>query len=76
MSKNGRGMADLQNHLFSQLEKLNHEDLSGEELKTEIARAKGVTDIAKTILEAASIELEAAKLFNEGFIGNKPKMLE
>lgn len=76
MSKSGRGMVDLQNHLFSQLEKLIGEDLTGEELKTEISRAKGVTDIARTILDAASIELEAAKLFSDGFIGDKPKMLE
>lgn len=55
-------LTDLNNHLFEQLERLNDDDLTGDELKSEIERSKAVSNIAGKIIENASIGLEAEKL--------------
>lgn len=58
-------LADLNNHLFEQLERLNDEDLTGEELEREIQRSKSVTAVAKTIIENGALALEAKKHADE-----------
>ncbi|WP_285815797.1 hypothetical protein [Thomasclavelia cocleata] len=55
-------LTDLNNHLFEQLERLNDDDLTGDELKSEIERSKAISNIAGKIIENASIGLEAEKL--------------
>lgn len=72
-------LTDLNNHLFAQLERLNDEDLSGDNLKAEIDRSRAVTDVAKSIVSNASIQLDALKLKAEYHGLNKgevPAMLE
>lgn len=49
---------DLRNHLFAQLERLSDEDLSGEDLKKEVARAKAICDVSNHIVQAADLELK------------------
>ena len=44
-------LQDLNNHLFEQLERLNDEDLTDEELDRELKRAEGMTKIATQIIE-------------------------
>lgn len=73
-------LGDLNNHLFAQLERLNDEDLNGDELKEEMERAKTISVVAKQIIDNASVILDAQKAFN---IDDKlnadaklPKMLE
>lgn len=70
-------LTDLNNHLFYQLERLNDEDMSEEELNSEIKKAKAISDIADKIISNASLSLEAEKLKFE--IGadrvNMPEML-
>lgn len=44
-------LTDLNNHLFEQLERLNDEDLSDEQLDRELRRAEGMTKIASQIIE-------------------------
>lgn len=69
---------DLTNILFESIERLNDEDLTEEELEKEIKRSKATTDIAKTIIDSASLALDATKLKAEWGARNVvlPAMLE
>lgn len=72
-------LGDLNNHLFEQLERLNDEELKGEELAEEIDRAKTIGDIANKIICNANLVLQAEKFKAETLGRNKadsPKMLE
>lgn len=72
-------LTDLNNHLFEQLERLNDEELRGENLKEEIMRAKAVTGVASQIIDNANVVLEATKFQAESLGRSKtnlPKMLE
>ncbi len=44
-------LADLNNHLFEQLERLNDEELTDETLEKELKRADGMTRIATQIIQ-------------------------
>lgn len=72
-------LGDLNNHLFAQLERLNDEDIKGDDLQEEIARAKAVTGIATQIISNANVVLQAKKLQADTLGRDKtemPKMLE
>lgn len=72
-------LGDLNLHLFSQLERLNDEELNGDKLKEEILRAKAVTDVASKIIDNANTILDAKKLQAETLGRSNvtiPKMLE
>jgi len=68
-------MADLNDHLFLQLERLNDEALKGDKLKEEIVRAKALTGVANQIVNNARVCVDGMKAFNEGLIKNAPRML-
>ncbi|MDP2505418.1 hypothetical protein [Oceanobacter sp. 3_MG-2023] len=55
-------LTDLNDHLFAQLERLGDEDLKGEDLEREMERAKAITDVSKSIVANASLQLSAIKL--------------
>ncbi|MEP7375557.1 MAG: hypothetical protein ABI675_19590 [Chitinophagaceae bacterium] len=57
---------DLNNHLFSQLERLSDENLKGEDLKVEIERSKAVAIVADKIIDAAKVTVEAMALVGKG----------
>ena len=59
MTKNK--LLDLNNHLFEALERINDDELQGEKLQEEMARAKTITQIGNTIISNASLALEAKK---------------
>lgn len=52
-------LADLNNHLFAQMERLSDESLKGEQLQEEINRAKAVTCISTQIIGNARLVLDA-----------------
>lgn len=72
-------LGDLNNHLFEQLERLNDEDIKGEELQEEIGRAKAVSDIAAKIIANGALVLQAKRI-QADTLGRKdtkmPGMLE
>ena len=70
-------LVDLNNHLFEELERLNDEDLKGDELNEELQRAKAMSDVSGKIIDNASLMLKAIHEQNEyGTISqNVPKLL-
>ena len=54
-------LQDLNNHLFAEIERLSDEDLKGEELTTEISRAKAVSSVASQIIQNGNLVLQACK---------------
>lgn len=48
-------LTDLNNHLFEQLERLNDDELTPEELETELRRAEGMTKVAAQIVQNAEL---------------------
>lgn len=53
---------DLNDHLFAQLERLNDEDLTPEDLEKEIQRSKAVTAVSNQIINNAKLALDATRL--------------
>lgn len=58
-------LVDLNNHLFEELERLNNEELKGEELQEERERAKSIANIAQTIINNGELALKAVKQLNK-----------
>ncbi len=58
-------LVDLNNHLFEELERLNNEELKGEELQEERERAKSIANIAQTIINNGELALKAVKHYDE-----------
>lgn len=72
-------LTDLNDHMFAQLERLNDEDLSDEELAVEMERSRAISGISKTIIENAKLALDAEKYKTEyrGYNrGSMPAMLK
>lgn len=71
-------LGDLNLHLFMQLERLNDENIKGENLREEIERSKAITIVAKQIIDNANTVLEAKKFISETIDADAklPKMLE
>lgn len=69
--------ADLNNHLFEQIERLNDTELEGDQLETEINRSKAMVDVSKQIIENSKLALDAQKLRAE-YTGkvDLPRMIE
>ncbi len=67
-------ISDLNNHLFEQLERLNDDELSPEELDKELQRTDGMVKISGQIIETASVTIRAAELV-ANYGGNPEVML-
>lgn len=58
-------LTDLNNHLFAELERLGDEELTGDQLKEELGRAKGIEKISSQVIKNANTMLSAARFFDE-----------
>ncbi len=58
-------LADLNDHLFDQLDRLADRNLTPEETESEIKRAGAMVGLADRISANADLSLKAAKLFAE-----------
>jgi len=65
-------LSDLNNHLFSQLERLNDESLKGDDLSAEIERAKAMSGLATQIVNGNKVVVDAMKLVHRG---DAPKVI-
>jgi hypothetical protein len=63
MTKNK--LADLNDHLFAQLERLGDEGLSPENLDKEAKRAEAIVAVADQVIKNAGLQIQAAKLLSE-----------
>lgn len=69
----------LNNHLFEQMERLNDDSLTNEQLQHEVTRTKSMAAISKEIITNAQLSLSAER-FKAEYGGKRsvelPKMLE
>lgn len=56
-------MTDLNNHLFAQLERLSEENLSEDQIESEVKRTEAIVAVADQIVSNAQTQLKAATLF-------------
>lgn len=61
----GNGWQQLSNALFDELKRLGDDSLTVDELKTEIDRARAVSDVSQQILKGVSLSIEAQKVIGE-----------
>lgn len=69
-------ITDLNNHLFSCIERLSNENLKPDDLAIEIARSKQIAEVAKTIIDSGKLIVEATKVFSEHKHSAIPDLLE
>jgi len=62
MSKLKNTLLDLNNYLFEEIERLNDESLSTEQLQQEINRSKAIEGIAARAIDNAKVVLDAARV--------------
>ena len=62
---NNSTLVELNTHLFAQLDRLGSESLKGDALKEEIERGKTIATVGRTVIDNASLVLEAHKLERE-----------
>lgn len=58
-------LADLNNYLFEQLERLQDDDLDEAGLEKEIKRSEAVQKVARTIIDNGTLALNARKHLDE-----------
>ncbi|MGP1418357.1 MAG: hypothetical protein ACTTJZ_00905 [Sphaerochaetaceae bacterium] len=60
-------LADLNNVLFEQIERINDDELTGALLDEQLKKTKAITSVASTIVANAALALHAAKIQADEF---------
>lgn len=68
-------LADLNNLLFEQMERLNDDELTDKEFEREMKKTGAMNKSASNVIDIAGIMLEVTKLTSEHRKTNVPKML-
>lgn len=55
-------LLDLNNHLFTQLERLTDEGMSSEQIEQEVKRADAIVSVSEQIIRNADLSLKAVSL--------------
>jgi|GEM_PF-6623511 len=70
-------ISDLTNMLFETAERINDENITGEELNEAIQRGKAMTDVAKMIIAVGNMQIEAIKTVHDyGVDKNTPVLMQ
>lgn len=59
-------LADLNNHLFAQIERLSDEELTPEKIEQEVKRGAAIVGVADQIIRNGELQLRAAQLLVRG----------
>jgi hypothetical protein len=70
-----KGLGDLNDALFAQLERLSKDDIGGDALALELQRTKAITTVSREIIGNARLVLEAAKAVGAGDLDKAPALL-
>lgn len=68
-------LSDLNNHLFMQLERLNDENLTGDDLVEELNRSQGIANVSAQIISVGALALKA-KTTADNSLNSKFKLPE
>lgn len=58
-------LGDLNNYLFEQLDKLGDEDLTGDELDSEIRRSEAMAKVSEQIIRTGELQFKAMQHMDE-----------
>lgn len=58
-------LSDLNDHLFAQIERLSQEELTTDQIDTEVKRGNAIVAVADQILRHASLQVQAAKIVSD-----------
>jgi len=72
MNNTKNKLTNLQDHLFSLMEKLNDDDLKGEELETEIKRSAAFSTLAVIAVKNAELIAKCAEVYGYPVSGDLP----
>lgn len=69
-------LGDLNNHLFAQLEKMDDDELTGEQLDNEIRRTEAMAKISEQIIKNGELQFRAMSTWmNTAMRGRKPSLI-
>jgi hypothetical protein len=66
-------IADLNNHLFAQLERLNDETINEPGMELEIKKAMAISKVASQIINSNKLVLTAARVLGDGRVEHLPE---